>query len=95
MFVPGVFDDKLLQGQCLALQALAPAQAQLEEPDPGASERPASIYCDDFTGVSLEVLLSLLSSPCAGVRSACGHACDALLAMCEMRLWCRVGCSCA
>ena len=48
-------DAKLVQGQWLALQVLAPAQAQLEEPDPGASERPASILCDDFTGVPLEV----------------------------------------
>ena len=46
---------KLTMGHWLALQALTPAHALLEEPDPGASERPAGIRGDKFSGTPLEV----------------------------------------
>jgi len=36
-------------------QALAPAAGLLEDPEPGAAERPAGIHGDGFSGVLLEV----------------------------------------
>ncbi len=42
----------------VVLQALAPAPGLLEDPDPGAAERPAGIHGDGFSGVPLEVRTS-------------------------------------